>query len=138
MNTPNNLLEICQKCNRITYCDFPCIDAFEDWKKYLIDNYGGSNGKGNNINEEPTNDNDIENFLEHSVESLEWLRVCNGQIPYTVLLDKNTFKQYFISENERYCDQEGICPECRNPLKEFVEMEDGIISERYWSCGNGC
>jgi len=129
--------EICDKCTRISSCTHPCSN-YQDYmfihnlekaykEEILIDNV-----------DYKCKDNDISDFLEFGVESIEWLRVCNSQITYTELLDKNALQEYFKSENEKYCEEQGICNVCRNPLIEFTEKEDGMTSEKYWNCSYGC
>ena len=123
------------KCKRINSCDYPC----EPYTDYIIN----LSLNKNNIIQDKQNKllpicNDIADFLEYGVESLEWLMVLNNKVPYTTLFNESSIFDYLNSESEKYCDQEGICHECRTPLKEFIEYEDGIISERYWACGNGC
>jgi len=122
---------ICNECPRFDYCEFPCEEySHLKLKKDLAEK------KIEIVN--AYEDNDISDFLEFGVESIEWLRVCNSQIPYTELLDKNAFHEYFRSENEKYCEEQGICNVCRNPLIEFAEKEDGMTSEKYWACSYGC
>ena len=124
---------ICSQCSRVDICEFPC----NDYADYMY-----NKSLKNNINESESNNdndgNDIENFLEYDVSDNIWLKIINKEIPIIEILDENAFYEYFTNENVKYCDQEGLCSECRTPLKEFIEYEDGIISERYWACGNGC
>ena len=120
------------KCNRINSCDYPC----EPYTDYIINLSLKKNSLGQN-KLLPTS-NDIENFLEYDVSDNIWLKIINREIPIIEILDENVFYEYFTNENIKYCDQEGLCSECRTPLKEFIEYEDGIISERHWACGNGC
>ena len=88
--------------------------------------------------DENDDENKIEDFLEYDVSNIEWLRVCNSQIPYSELLDKNALGEYFKNENKKYCEQNGLCEICRNPLQERTEYKDGMISEKYWICKYGC
>jgi len=120
------------KCQRISLCDYPC----EPYTDYIIN----LSLKKNNVVENKLLPicNDIADFLEYDVSDNIWLKIINKEIPIIEMLDENTFYEYFTNENIKYCDQEGLCSECRTPLKEFIEYEDGIISERYWACGNGC
>jgi len=122
------------KCLRINLCDYPC----EPYTDYIIN----LSLKKNNVveieNKLLPNCNDISDFLEYDVESLEWLMVINNKVPYTTLFNESAIFDYLNSESEKYCNQEGICHECRSPLKEFIEYEDGMISERYLACENGC
>ena len=83
-------------------------------------------------------DNDICDFLEYNVEDIEWLRCINGQISILDLIDKSAFLSYLEDKNEKYCEDNGLCKVCRNPLKEYIEYEDGMPSERYWACSYGC
>ena len=87
-------------------------------------------------------ENNIEDFLEFSVENAEWLRVCNSQIPYTELLDKNALQEYFKSENDKYCKEQGLCAICRNPLEKFDSYEEVSGSQRLieveFRCPYGC
>ena len=133
--------KMCNMCDRAknSSCNFPC----NDYTDYMY-----NQSLKNNINEDDRNinrsdnslnndcNNDIADFLEYNVESLEWLMVLNNKIPYTTLFNESAIFDYLNSESEKYCDQEGLCHECRSPLKEFIEYEDGRIVERYWACSN--
>jgi len=131
--------KMCNMCDRAknSSCNFPC----NDYADYMY-----NQSLKNNINEDVSDDllknnkcsNDIADFLEYDVESLEWLMVLNNKVPYTTLFNESAIFDYLNSESEKYCNQEGICHECRNPLKEFIEYEDGRIIERYLACPNGC
>lgn len=88
-----------------------------------------------NMNMSISSGDDIENFLEYEVENIEWLRCLNGQIPILDILDKNTIYEYLREQNEKYCEEQSLCPICRNPLKEY---KDEMINERYWACQYGC
>jgi len=120
------------KCKRISLCDYPC----EPYTDYIIN----LSLKKNNVVENKLLPicNDIENFLEYDVSNDIWIKFINKEIPLIELFDQNAVYNYIQSEHEKYCSQEGICPECKMPLKEYIEMEDGIVSERYLACGNGC
>ena len=123
------------KCKRINSCDYPC----EPYTDYIIN----LSLNKNNIIQDKQNKllpicNDIADFLEYGVESLEWLMVLNNKVPYTTLFNESSIFDYLNSESEKYCDQEGICHECRSSLKEFIDYEDGRIVERYLACPNGC
>jgi len=81
----------------------------------------------------------VADYFEYDVNDDIWLYATkdNG---WSVLdlLDVNGLKIYIKEKNAEYCKQEGLCEQCRSPLKEFVEMEDGMPSEIYWACKNGC
>ena len=146
----------CRKCDRESSCTYPCEDAYNEFKMQNPQNQENllCNETYNQpvamVSEDNTYDktthslgcekdeNNIEDFLEFSVENVEWLRVCNSQIQYTELLDKNALLEYFKSKNDKYCEEQGICNVCRNPLIEFAEKEDGMTSEKYWTCSYGC
>jgi hypothetical protein len=83
-------------------------------------------------------ENDIEDFLEYDVSRWEYFLVMKGKKSFVELIDRSSFLFYLEEQNRIYCEQEGLCPECRNSLKEFTEYEDGMISEMYWACSKGC
>ena len=86
--------------------------------------------------------NDISDFLEYGVEDVEWLRVCNSQIPYTELIDKNAIRDYLVEKNSQYCEKNGLCEICRNPLKRYDLSEEVWGSKQVvgyeYSCEFGC
>ena len=87
-------------------------------------------------------DNDICDFLEYNVEDIEWLRCINGQIPYTELIDKNALLSYLENENEKYCNDNGLCVICRNPLIKKEQIEEYWGSKMTigydWVCEHEC
>jgi len=128
---------ICSQCSRVDICEFPCNDyADYMYNKSLKNNIGES--ESNNDND----GNDIENFLEYDVSNDIWIKFINKEIPLIEILDKNALYDYLETENEKYCKQEGICPECRGNLILKVEYEEiwgsKRESERYLVCENGC
>jgi len=127
------------KCNRISLCDYPC----EPYTDYIIN----LSLKKNNVIQDKQNKllpicNDIADFLEYGVEDESWIKLINREIPLIELFDQNTLYDYLETENEKYCKQEGICPECRGNLVLKVEYEEiwgsKRESERYLVCENGC
>ena len=152
--------ESCRKCDRESSCMYPCEDAYNEFKMQNPNNQKNSlcnetyNPPVARVSEDDTYDkttllcdsldcdNSIEDFLEYGVESIEWLRVCNSQIQYTELLDKNALQRYFINENEKYCEENGLCTVCRNPLEKFDSYEEVSGSQRLvetdFRCRYGC
>ena len=139
--------KMCNMCERAksSSCNFPCNNYADYMYNQSLKNNIYKDDRRESVSDDSLNhnhenkcNNDISDFLEYGVESLEWLMVLNNKVPYTTLFNESSIFDYLNSESEKYCDQEGICHECRTPLKEFIEYEDGIISERYWACGNGC
>ena len=128
---------MCNMCDRAknSSCNFPC----NDYADYMY-----NQSLKNNICESESNksNNDIENFLEYDVSDNIWLKIINKEIPIIEILDENAFYDYLETENEKYCKQEGICPECRGNLVLKVEYEEiwgsKRESERYLVCENGC
>ena len=128
------------KCQRrISSCDYPC----EPYTDYIIN----LSLKKNNVIQDKQNKllpicNDIADFLEYSVEDESWIKLINREIPIIDVLDENAFYEYFESENEKFCKQEGLCPECRGKLVEKIEYEEiwgsRRESERYLVCENRC
>lgn len=86
--------------------------------------------------------NDIEDFLEYQVEDIIWLRVANNLVPYTELINRDYLINYIKERNQKFCEDNGLCSECRSPLVERVEFEEiwgsKQESERYWCCPRGC
>ena len=129
--------KMCNMCERAksSSCNFPC----NDYADYMY-----NQSLKNNICESESNksNNDIENFLEYDVSDNIWLKIINKEIPIIEILDENAFYDYLETENEKYCKQEGICPECRGNLVLKVEYEEiwgsKRESERYLVCENGC
>ena len=129
--------KMCNMCDRAksSSCNFPC----NDYADYMY-----NQSLKNNICESESNksNNDIENFLEYDVSDNIWLKIINKEIPIIEILDENAFYDYLETENEKYCKQEGICPECRGNLVLKVEYEEiwgsKRESERYLVCENGC
>ena len=138
--------ESCRKCDRESKCTYPCEDAYNEFKMQNPQNQENSlcNEKYNQPVARVSDycDNSIEDFLEFGVESIEWLRVVNCQIAFTELLDKNALQEYFKSENEKYCEEQGICNVCRNPLEKFDSYEEVCGSKRLveieFRCPYGC
>ena len=124
------------KCNRISSCLYPC----EPYTDYIINLSLKKNiPKQNKL---LPNCNDIENFLEYDVSNDIWMKIINKEIPIIEILDENALYDYLETENDKYCKQEGICPECRGNLVLKVEYEEiwgsKRESERYLVCENGC
>ena len=88
------------------------------------------------------NDTNIEDILDYSVDSEIWLRVLNGKIAFTELICKDSFLAYVEEQNEKYCNDNGLCAECRSSLVEKDEHEEICgsrrVSERLLVCRNGC
>jgi len=135
-----NSMNYCEniKCNRINLCDYPC----EPYTDYIINLSLMKNipvGIENKLLSNCINcKSNIEDYFEYEVSDDMWNKIIDKEIPLIELFDQNAVYDYISSEYENFCKQEGICSECKMPLKEFIEMEDGIVSERYFACGNGC
>lgn len=129
------------KCKRISLCDYPC----EPYTDYIINLSLKKNNNiavGNKLSPTSPICNDIADFLEYDVGDNEWIKLINKEIPIIDLIDENAVYEYILSENIRYCDQEGLCHECREKLVEKIEYEEiwgsRRESERYLVCENGC
>jgi len=122
------------KCQRISLCDYPC----EPYTDYIINLSFNKNKKEIKI----MDDTNIEDFLEYNVSDITWLRVINHQIPYTELINKTGFLNFLISENDKYCEENGLCTICRNPLEKFDSYEEVCGSQRLvesdFRCRYGC
>jgi hypothetical protein len=84
------------------------------------------------------NDNNIENFLEYSVENDEWLEILNNPKKLSTIVSWDSLFRYMVSEHEKYCAENCLCETCRSELVEYTEYVDEKISDMYWSCPNGC
>jgi len=160
----------CKKCDRIASCDFPCQqysdaelehdlakknrdiefsdDVFENI--YVRENPKYYNDllksirqlKSNDVGVKVGNDTDIENFLDYSVEDIIWLHVLKGKVAFTQLFDKNSFLTYLEEENDKYCERNGLCNECRSPLERQESYEEVCGSRRLvevdYRCSRGC
>ncbi|OHD22841.1 MAG: hypothetical protein A2Y34_04435 [Spirochaetes bacterium GWC1_27_15] len=157
----NYHMSICRDCEREACCNYPCQE-YSDQKRNQYKAQEAENirktiewlnrEEQNKVNErlgemdmnvcDCDDSNDIENFLEYSVENVEWLRCINGQIPYTELIDKNALLSYLEECNERHCDQNGLCEVCRTPLVEAEESRGEHFGtscgEVMWHCPNNC
>jgi len=124
------------KCNRISSCDYPC----EPYTDYIINLALKKNIPVQNKLLPICRNckSNIEDYFEYAVSDDEWKKIIDKEIPLIELFDQNAVYNYISSEYENFCKQEGLCPECKMPLKEFIEMEDGKIIERYLACENGC
>ena len=124
------------KCQRISSCDYPC----EPYTDYIINLSLKKNTPVQNKLLPICNN--IADFLEYDVSNDIWIKIINKEIPIIEILDENSFYDYLETENEKYCKQEGICPECRGNLVLKVEYEEiwgsKRESERYLVCENGC
>ena len=124
------------KCQRISSCDYPC----EPYTDYIINLSLKKNTPVQNKLLPICNN--IADFLEYDVSNDIWIKIINKEIPIIEILDENAFYDYLETENEKYCKQEGICPECRGNLVLKVEYEEiwgsKRESERYLVCENGC
>ena len=113
--------KMCNMCDRAknSSCNFACNDyADQMYNQSLKNNVKKSERNKSN------DDNDIENFLEYDVSNDIWIKFINKEIPIIEILDENAFYDYLETENEKYCKQEGICPECRGNLVLKVEYEE--------------
>ena len=81
---------------------------------------------------------EIKDLLTCSVGDAEYLQVINHLRMPSSIIDWNYFLQYLTKKNAEYAKERGLCEVCYQPLKEFTEMEDGMPSERYFACKNGC
>jgi len=85
---------------------------------------------------------DLESILDYTVENDMWLKVLNGRVPYTELIDKSSFLSYLEEENERYCLENGLCVTCRSLLQEREQIEEycgsRMVVGRYLQCPNNC
>jgi len=56
--------------------------------------------------------------------------------------NKSALLSYLEECNEKYCEDNGLCRSCRNPLKEYESKEElwGSIQtvEELWACPNNC
>jgi hypothetical protein len=84
------------------------------------------------------NNNDIENFLEYDVSDPIWLQILNNPKQLSDIICWNSLFQYMVEKHEKYCADNCLCETCRSELVEYTEYVDGIISDIYWSCKNGC
>lgn len=84
----------------------------------------------------------IDEFLEYNVDDNEWLYIVNGQWPIFDLLDLKSLQRYIEEENERYCEENGLCPVCRASLVEKYRMDEywGSVQRVFdcYACPNGC
>jgi len=150
----------CRKCDRESSCTYPCEDAYNEFKMQNPQNQENSlcnetyNQPIARVSEDDTynktthscgcekDENNIEDFLEFSVENVEWLRVVNSKISYTELIDKSAFLSYLEGKNEKYCEENGLCIVCRNPLEKFDSYEEVSGSRRLveieFRCPYGC
>jgi len=105
--------KMCNMCDRAknSSCNFPC----NDYADYMYNQSLKNNVKKSERNKS-NDDNDIENFLEYDVSNDIWIKFINKEIPIIEILDENAFYDYLETENEKYCKQEGICPECREEI----------------------
>jgi len=85
---------------------------------------------------------DIEDVLDYSVDSHMWLLAVKGKIPFTDLIDNGIFLAYLEDENEKFCEVERLCTECRSHMERQEQKEEicGSIrtSEVLWACSRGC
>jgi hypothetical protein len=141
--------EICKKCERKLngyFCEQPCGDFF----KYLDQMSYLSYSNDNVINEkksmseenggnESSNPHEIqilkgmdcdreclEDYLEFSVGEDEFFEVLQGKRTIENIIDFDSLMSYLERENEKYCESEGLCPECRSPLERHNHIEE------YW------
>jgi hypothetical protein len=84
------------------------------------------------------NDNNIDNFLEYSVENDEWLQIINGLRRPSDIICWNSLLQFMTEQNKKFCAKHCLCESCRSELNEYTEYVDEIISDIYHSCPNGC
>lgn len=135
------VLKMCSQCPREieNKCDFPCQEALDELREIESEEQNKSTLLRDCSDCE---DNDISNFLEFNVTDIEWLRVINGKIPYTTLIDKDAFLSYLERENEKYCNDNGLCLVCRNPLVKEQQIEEycgsKMVVNEYWVCPYGC
>jgi len=131
--------KMCNMCERAksSSCNFPC----NDYADYMY-NQSLKNNIGESESNKSNNGNVIWNILEYDVSNDIWIKFINKEIPIIEILDENSLYDYLETENEKYCKQEGICPECRGNLVLKVEYEEiwgsKRESERYLVCENGC
>jgi len=85
---------------------------------------------------------DLEDVLNFTLESAEFLQAVNGLINPCNIINKESLRLAFSEINEEYCEQNDLCKTCRNELEEVNEHRGehfGMEShERVLVCSNGC
>lgn len=81
-------------------------------------------------------------FDEYDVSDPMWLNVCNGKVSYHELINKSALLSYLQMKNDEYCEQNGLCNVCRNPLVEVKEDRGEHFGtdckEKVLICEYGC
>ena len=81
---------------------------------------------------------DINSLMVYDVSDEKYLQICNKLIDPRRAIDMSLLVDYMREQNSIYCKEENLCESCHSHLKEFVEYEDGMVSQRYWGCSHGC
>ncbi|HEY8889432.1 MAG TPA: hypothetical protein VIM70_04205, partial [Clostridium sp.] len=135
----------CKQCEKWSACFQPCNDfldaklEYDLAKKNRLIELSLNNYRGKKIIKESTvMFDDINSIMEIDVDNPLYLLICNHLIDPRRAVDFHALVLYMQEQNKDYCNDLNLCPECRSELKEFVETEDGMPSERYWACSHGC
>jgi hypothetical protein len=140
-----HMCDVCAKCPREieNKCDYPCTDAMEEFR--AKNRHQENKPKESDISSQfnkVSYDNDISGFIEYDVSSLEYFQIMKGRKPFIDLISKSSLLDYMYEENEKYCKENGLCPECRIPLERYESKEEiwGSVqtAEVYWHCPRGC
>jgi hypothetical protein len=62
---------------------------------------------------------DIEDILECSIDSAEFLQCCNGLRMVSNVIDWKSLLTIMIERNETYCEVNGLCEICRHELEDY-------------------
>lgn len=111
-------------------------------KKMLNENQGVAFIPDSYLPKKYCKEDHLEDYLEYSVGEDTWLKFINRDLPLIDLIDENAFMDYLEEQNRIYCDQNGLCPECRSPLERYEHKEEvwGSVQtvEVLPICPNGC
>jgi len=136
----------CKKCERFaSSCDFPCQQYSDAELEQDLAKKNRDIELSYEIEKETVkvnNDTDIENFLDYSVEDIEWFQILNGKRTFNELFDKKALLEMMWKKHEKYCEDNGLCPECRGFMEKYPSYEDvrgakGLVEYEY-KCSKGC
>jgi hypothetical protein len=63
----------------------------------------------------------LNDYMEIDVQDDAWLEVLNGRLTIEKIINYDGIHRYMTERNREYCEQNGLCEECRSELVEVYE-----------------
>ena len=136
------VLDVCATCSRENMCDYPCEDAYNEFKTLNSKNSLSSrisqayNQPVARVSEDDTYDktthscccegNDINNYniedvLIYDVSDPSYLQIINGLRTPSDAINFRLLLEYMTEQNEEYTKENNLCLTCHSELEERKE-----------------